>query len=108
MKASIYDILKAKYLVNEDALKHWVFIIYLLLLAMLMIANSHRYEQKSFLIAELNKEVKELRSKFVDTRSELMKLRMESTLSRQMEPKGIMPSTTPPVKIKVLKENKHQ
>lgn len=104
MKVGIYDILKARYLVNEDALKHWVFIIYLLVLAMVMIANSHRYEQKSYLIADLNRDVKELRSEFVDKRSELMKLRMESTLSKQLETRGILPSTTPPIKIKVRKE----
>jgi hypothetical protein len=35
----------------------------------------------------MNKEVKELRSEFVDRRSELMKLKMESTISKKMEEK---------------------
>ena len=101
MKASIYDILKARYLVNEDALKNWRFIVFLILLAIIMIGNTHRYEQKTFRIIALNKEVKELRSEFVDNRSQLMKLKMESTVSGKMEAKGIFPSTVPPVKIKV-------
>lgn len=46
MKKGVYGILKARFLVNEDATKNWRFILYLLLLAMLMIANTHRYEQK--------------------------------------------------------------
>ncbi|HQV35285.1 MAG TPA: FtsL-like putative cell division protein [Flavobacterium sp.] len=103
MKAGIYDILKAKFLINEDAAKNWKFIVFLIALAMIMIANIHWYEKKIFRIVEMNKEVKELRSEFVDRRSELMKLKMESTISKKMEEKGIFPSTVPPTKIKVAK-----
>lgn len=104
MKRGVYSILKARFLVNEDATKNWRFILYLLLLAMLMIANTHRYEQKVFKIAELTNEVKELRSIFVDKRSELMKLKMESTISKKMEARNIFPSSVPPKKIKVKAE----
>ena len=101
MKGGVYSILKARYLVNEDATRNWRFIVFLILLAILMIANTHRYEQKVFRIAELTNEVKELRSEFVDKRSELMKLKMESTVSEKMEARGILPSSVPPKKIKV-------
>lgn len=101
MKSGIYNILKAKFLVNEDAVKNWQFILFLIALAIIMIANTHRFEQKVFKIADLTNEVKELRSEFVDRRSELMKLKMESTISKQMEPKGIVPSQVPPQKITV-------
>ena len=69
-----------------------------------MIANTQRFEQKVFRIAALTNEVKELRSEFVDRRSQLMKLRMESTVSQKMIVKNIFPATVPPVKIKVKKE----
>lgn len=101
MKGGIYNILKAKYLVNDDAVKNWRFIVFLIGLAIIMIANTHRFEQKVFKIADLTNEVKELRSEFVDRRSELMKLKMESTISKQMETKGILPSQVPPQKITV-------
>ncbi len=101
MKGGIYNILKAKYLVNDDAVKNWRFIVFLIGLAIIMIANTHRFEQKVFKIADLTNEVKELRSEFVDRRSELMKLKMESTISKQMESKGILPSQVPPQKITV-------
>jgi hypothetical protein len=97
----IYDLIKARYLVSEDSFKNWRLIVYLIFLAMIMIANSHRYEKKSFEIVALSKEVKELRSEFVDRRSKLMKLKMESTISNKMEPLGILPSSVPPTKIKV-------
>lgn len=102
-KNGIYSILKARYLINEEAnaAKNWRFIVFLILLAIIMIANTQRYEQKVFKIIALTSEVKELRSEFVDRRSELMKLKMESTVSAQMEKKDIFPSSVPPIKIKV-------
>lgn len=102
MKSSVYNILKARFLVNDDALKNWRFILFIVVLAIIMIANTHRYEQKVFKIADLTNEVKELRSEFVDRRSELMKLKMESTVSEKMEKRAIFSSQVPPQKIKVV------
>ncbi|MCC9073127.1 S-adenosyl-methyltransferase [Flavobacterium sp. F-65] len=104
MKNGVFDILKARFLINDDAMKNWRFIVFIILLAIIMIANTQRYEQKVFEIAKLNNEVKELRSEFVDRRSELMKLKMESTVSEKMLAKEIYPSTVPPIKIEVKKE----
>ena len=106
MKNGVYSILKARFLINEEAnaAKNWRFIVFLIVLAIIMIANTQRYEQKVFKIIELTNDVKELRSEFVDRRSELMKLRMESTVSEKMEAKQIYPSSVPPTKIKVKKE----
>lgn len=104
MKSGVYSLLKAKFLIDDDAIKNWRFIVFLIVLAIIMIANTQRFEQKVFKIAELTSEVKELRSEFVDRRSQLMKLRMESTVSAKMEAKEIYPATVPPVKIKVKKE----
>ena len=103
MKKGVYGILKARFLVNEDATKNWRFSVFLILLAILMIANTHHFEQKIFRTTELTNEVKELRSKFVDERSELMKLKMESTVSAKMEERNIFPSPVPPQKMKVKK-----
>ena len=106
MKNGVYSILKARFLINEDAnaAKNWRFIVFIILLAIVMIANTQRYEQKVFKIIALTNEVKELRSEFVDRRSELMKLKMESTVSDKMIEKQIFPSSVPPTKIKVKRE----
>jgi hypothetical protein len=104
MKNGIYSVLKARFLIDDDAVKNWRFIVFVIILAIIMIANTQRYEQKVFRIAELSNEVKEFRSEFVDRRSELMKLKMESTVSKKMLVKQIFSSTVPPVKIKVKKE----
>ena len=104
MKGGVINLLKAKYLVDQGSMKNWRFIVFLVLVCIVMIANSHNYEQKIFKISAMETEVKELRSEFVDMRSELMELKMESTVSRKMEERQIFPSSVPPTKIKVVKE----
>jgi len=103
MKDSVYGLLKAKYLVDQGSMRNWRFIVFLILVAILMIANSHNYEQKIYTISALESEVKELRAEFVDRRSELMELKMESTVSAKMEEREIFPSAVPPKKIEVVK-----
>ena len=103
MKRGIYGLLKARFLINKDATKNWRFIVFLFVTALLMIGNSHQYEQKVYKIIALTKEVKKLRSVFVDKRSELMKLKMESTVTEKMKERNIFPSPVPPQKIKVIK-----
>ena len=101
MNKSLYNILKADFLVNNDAIKNWRFIVFCTILAIIMIAFSHSAERKVHRIAKLNTEVRELRSEFVDMRSALMKLKMESTITNKMAARGVKPSETPPYKIKI-------
>ncbi len=106
MKQSLYGILKGKFLISDDSFKNWRIIIFISLLAIIMIASSHSADQKVHDIARLNNEVKEWRSAFVDGRSKLMRLKMESALVKKMSEKGIAPSVIPPKKIKVASQNK--
>ncbi len=103
MKESLYDILKGKFLVSNDAFNNWRFILFCTLLAIIMIGSSHSAERKVHEIAKLNDQVRELRSEFVDIKSGLMRLKMESTISRKMAQRGIKPSDVPPTKI-IIKE----
>jgi len=105
MKKNIYSILKGTFLVNDDSFKNWRFIIFISGLALVMIASSHSADKKVYEIAYLNNEVKELRSAFVDGRSKLMRLKMESEIANKMKEKGLSPSVIPPKKIKVKSQN---
>lgn len=102
MKKGVFDILKGKFLISEDALKNWKFIFFIAFLAMIMIASSHSVDKKVHEIAKLNDEVKELRSEFFDLRSKLMLLKMESKVLEKMNEKGLVASEEPPKKIKVI------
>lgn len=99
MKEGIYDFFKGKFLVSQDAVTHWQFILFCTGLAIIMIYSSHSAERKVHRIADINKEVKELRSQFVDARTRVMKLKMESTIIEKMKIKSIGPATSPPYKI---------
>ncbi|MTG98066.1 MULTISPECIES: FtsL-like putative cell division protein [Myroides] len=102
------DVIKAKILVHEDSAKNWAIIIYVICLCLILIWNTQAYETKVFKVTALTHEVKMLRAEFVDTRSELMELKMESTITKKLEDEGIYPSETPPTKIKVNLESKKE
>lgn len=86
-------------MVSEDAFQNWKFILFCAFLAILMIGRSHKAEQKVHEIAKRQKVVRQLRSEFVDQRQQLMKMKMESNISAQMEEKGIKILNTPPQKL---------
>jgi len=101
MKKNIYSLLRGTFLVSDDSFKNWRIILFISALAIIMIASSHSADKKVHEIARLNNQVKELRSEFYDARTKLMDLKMESTVVSKMKKKGIIPSATPPQKIKV-------
>ena len=103
MKKNFYNLIKGKFLINEDALKNWRFIIFLSGLALIMIASSHQADKKVHEIARLSNEVKELKSEYVDVRMSLMQAKMESRIIRSMAQRGLHPSETPPQKIIIQK-----
>lgn len=102
-KQGIYDLLRGKFLVDEDSPKNWRMLIFLASLALIMIGSSHSVDKKVQEIATLNKDMRELRSAFVATRSDLMKLKMESSIIKKLEAKGLFIAENPPQKI-LLKE----
>ncbi len=104
MKQKINDILKGKFLVDEESFKNWRMIIFLSVLALIMIASSHRADEKVHEIAKLKTDVQELRSEYVAARLELRKLKMLSTVTQQLASRGIIPSDAPPKKIKVIRK----
>ena len=101
MKKNIYSILRGKFLISDDSFKNWRVIIFISGLAIIMIASAHSADKKVYEIAKLTNDVKELRSAFVDGRSHLMRLKMESTIIEKVRSKGIEISEDPPKKIRV-------
>ena len=101
---SFYNFIKAKYLVDEQSSKNWILIIYIVICVLLLIGNSHYFEQKVIDLKALTEEVKEYRTEYVERRSELMLMKLESSVEGKMEPLEIFIPDTPPVKIKVKKE----
>ena len=103
--SKINDILRGRFLVSDDSFKNWRVIVFILVLALIMTASSHRADKKVHEIARLTDEVKELRSALFDGRTKLMQLKMESNVVQSMKVNNIAPSEIPPKKIIVKSSN---
>ena len=102
VKQGVYNVLKGKFLVSKDAFKNWRIIIFVVALLMFMISRAHVTDKKVLRIAQLNKEIRELKAEFVDTRTKVMRLELESAVQKKVAVRGLLPSKNPPKKIKVI------
>ncbi|MGX1023181.1 FtsL-like putative cell division protein [Flavobacterium sp. CS20] len=99
MSKGAIDIIKGKFLIQDGAFKNWSFILFCAVLALVMIASSHSADRKVYKIAELKTKMKALRSEFVDTKKDVMQLKMESNVTKIMTKRGIKLSEEPPFEI---------
>ena len=99
IKERFVKLFRAEFLVGEDSLRNWVVILFL---GIIMIYSGHLIDQKIYTIAKLETEVKELRSEFVDVRSRLQQVKLESSILGALKDTGLKQSPTPPNKIKVI------
>lgn len=107
VKQNIYDVLKGKFLVSEDAFKNWQIIIFVVFLLLIVISRSHSTDKKVLKIAKLNKEIRELKAEFIDARTKVMRLELESSVQKKVAARGLLPSKNPPKKIKVIKRKRN-
>ena len=105
MSKGVIDIIKGKFLIQDGAFKNWSFILFCAILALVMIASSHSADRKVYQIAELKAQMKALRSEFVDTKKDVMQLKMESNVTKIMTKRGIKLSEEPPYEIIVKSES---
>lgn len=101
VKKNIYQILKGGFLTNEGAFKNWRLILFVVGLLLIMISSAHSSDKKVIKIAELNKEQRELRARYIDTKTRLMRMKMESNIREKAKELGLKPTETPPKKITV-------
>ncbi len=101
VKKRVYDFLRGSFLTDESAFKNWLIIIFVVSLLLIMISSAHNADKKVIKISELNKRKRELRAEYVDTGTILMRMKMESSIREKARVRGLVPSKTPPEKIKV-------
>lgn len=102
LKERFVKVFKAEFLIGKDSQRNWITILLVLLLGIVMIYSGHLIDQKIYTIAKLETEVKELRSEFVDVRSRLQQVKLESSILGALKDTGLKQSPTPPNKIKVI------
>jgi len=101
---SIWSIIKADYLTNENATKNWLFILMLVVMGLSIINLSHLADAKVKKIVKLNKEVKALRSEYVELKAKVIKRKMATDVIQRLQSQGFILSKKQPVKIKVETE----
>lgn len=75
---------------------HLPFIVFLISLGVLHIANNHLAEYYVRTIAQKEKEVRQLRWEYLSTSSEMMKQSKQSSVAALVEQQGIKPLRVPP------------
>jgi len=70
-------------------------------LAILVIYSSHKVDQKVIRISKLNEELKDLRSRHIDMRTQLMSLSKTTKVAEEVEHLRLFESLDAPFKIQV-------
>ena len=109
MKAKVkgvYNLLKGNFLTDESSIQNWRIIFFIVFLFLVMIWSAHSVQEKVIELDKLKKLKKELRAEYVDTSTILVRMKLESTVRKQVGSLGLAPSKTPPQKIRVTHKNK--
>ena len=106
-RRSIVDVLNGNFLTKDDVLFHLPYLLFLSLLALIYIANGYVAEDTVRKLNKVGREVKEFRSEYITTKSELMYKSKQSELAEFIDRKGLglKESFEPPKKIVVESEN---
>ena len=70
---------------------------------MISIASGHSADKKIYQIANLNNELKRVKSEFVENKSELMFLKLETRVAKRLFEIGVVPSKEQPLRLKLVK-----
>ena len=90
---------------DEGAFKNWKFILFVVVLLLFMISSSHSADRKVMEVSRMNKEMKKLKSLYVDSGTYLTRMKMESSVREKLKERGLASPKTPPIKIKVTNKN---
>lgn len=95
------SVFSGTFLTHEKNLKHLPFVLFLGLMALFYIANGYYADDKIREVNKLSNQLKELRSEYISTKSDLMFASKQSEVARSAEQLGLKEPVVPPVKIEV-------
>ncbi len=104
---SLNSVFSGTFLSNEKVLKHIPFVLFLSVIAILYIANGYWADDKIRQVNKITSRLKELRSEFISTKSDLMFVSKQSEVAKAAEKLGIKEPIAPPMKI-VVDTSKHE
>ncbi len=95
----INSFLRGTFLTKANVIKSLPLILFIVGLIVIYIWNNYMADKKVREISKIKKELKELRSEHITTRSELMYSSKQSEIARRLDTTGIKESVVPPQKI---------
>jgi hypothetical protein len=99
IRARVLDVLRGGFLGSEAVLAYAPFIGYLVLWAFLAIQAAHKVDMRVQQIGRMRVEVKDLESEYIETKSALMQVSMESRVVSRAQALGLHKQSVPPKKI---------
>lgn len=100
-KITFLDIIKGNFLNREEVKAHYKYILLIFGLILVMIYSNHLVVQKIGRVNELKQQVEEYKSQNAYMQSKLIKIRLESELSKEVEKDSLKALETHPLKILV-------
>jgi hypothetical protein len=98
---ALSGIFSGTFLANEKNFKHVPFILFIAVMATAYIAYGYYADDTIRDVNKITNNLKELKSEFIYTKSELMFASKQSEVAKAAEPIGLKEPITPPLKIKV-------
>jgi hypothetical protein len=103
---SISTVVTGNFLTREEIVQQLPFILFLMGLALVYIANTYYAERTLRDINTVTNQIKELRSEYITSKSDLMFISKQSEVAKACEPLGVKESLVPPVKLEVADTTK--
>lgn len=91
----VMSFLGGSFLVKENFVKQFPFIVTVTILLMILITNTYIAESRIREIASANKQLSDLRAKYVELKANIMEASLQSTLVKKLEGTGIKESLDP-------------
>tara|TARA_R110000868_G_scaffold322933_1_gene583849 strand:- start:1631 stop:2032 length:402 start_codon:yes stop_codon:yes gene_type:complete len=102
------SLLTGSFLSREQLVDALPFVFFLTFLGICYIANGYQAEKVVRRLYNTNNEVKELRSEYITTKSELMLISKQSQVARSTASIGLRELTSPPKKIVINEKRKNK
>lgn len=89
------------FLSDERTTQHIPFILFLAFIAILYIANGYYADDKIREVNKVNNQIKELRTEYISSKSDLMFVSKQSQVAKAVEPLGLKEPVVAPMKIEI-------
>lgn len=93
------NIINGNFLASNNSVKQLPFVFFLVMMCMLYIANTYYAERNIRSINKLTREIKQLHSDYITSKSDLMAVSKQSEISKKSVEQGLLESTQSPYKI---------